>query len=126
MASDIVRLTGMSSGLDTEAIIGAYTSTHSKRVDDAKKKLQLNKWTQDAWKDMNSKIYSFYSKTLSTARFSSTYKKQKTTTSNGALSVVAGSGATNGVQTAKIKSTASAAYLTGAEVADILKYRTMW
>lgn len=117
MASDIVRLTGMNSGLDTEAIIGAYTSTHSKRVDDAKKKLTLNKWTQDAWKDMNSKIYGFYSKTLSTLRFSTAYKKQKTTTSNGALSVVAGNGAVNGTQTAKIKSTASAAYLTGAEVA---------
>ena len=43
MASDIVRLTGMNSGLDTEAIIGAYTSTHSKRVDDEKTNLT------DAW-----------------------------------------------------------------------------
>lgn len=116
MASDIVRITGMNSGLDTEAIIGAYTSTHSEKVKKAKNSLTLNKWTQDAWKDMNSKIYSFYSKTLSTAKFSSAYKKSKTTTSNGALSVVSGQNAVNGVQTAKIKSTASAAYLTGSEV----------
>lgn len=116
MASDIVRITGMNSGLDTEAIIGAYTSTHSEKVKSAKKNLTLNKWTQDAWKDMNSKIYSFYSKTLSTAKFSSAYRKSKTTTSNGALSVVSGQNAVNGVQTAKIKSTASAAYLTGSEV----------
>lgn len=116
MASNMVRITGMNSGLDTEAIIGAYTSVHSERVKSAKNSLTLNKWTQDAWKDMNSKIYGFYSKTLSTAKFSSAYKKSKTTTSNGALSVVSGQNAVNGVQTAKIKSTASAAYLTGSEV----------
>ena len=116
MASDMIRITGMNSGLDTEAIIGAYTSVHSERVKSAKKNLTLTKWKQDAWKDMNSKIYSFYSKTLSTAKFSSAYKKSKTTTSNGALSVVSGANAVNGVQSAKIKSTASAAYLTGSEV----------
>ena len=33
----MVRITGMNSGLDTESIIKAYTSTHSKRVEDAKK-----------------------------------------------------------------------------------------
>lgn len=116
MASDMIRITGMNSGLDTESIIGAYTSVHSERVKSAKKNLTLNKWTQDVWKDMNSKIYSFYSKTLSTAKFSSAYKKSKTTTSNGALSVVSGKNAVNGVQSARIKSTASAAYLTGSEV----------
>lgn len=116
-SADIVRLTGMSSGLDTEAIIGAYTSTHKSKVESAKKNLTLTKWKQDSWKDMNSKIYSFYSKTLSTLRFSTAYKKSKTTTSNGALSVVSGSNPVNGVQTAKIKSTASAAYLTGSEIA---------
>lgn len=116
MASDMVRITGMNSGLDTEAIIGAYTSVHSERVKSAKNSLTLNKWTQTAWKDLNSKIYGFYTKTLSTMRMTSAYKKSKTTTSNGALSVVSGSNAVNGVQTAKIKSTASAAYLTGSEV----------
>ncbi len=116
MASDMVRITGMNSGLDTEAIIGAYTSVHSERVKSAKNSLTLNKWKQSAWKDMNSKIYSFYTKTLSTMRMTSAYKKSKTTTSNSALSVVSGANAVNGVQTAKIKSTASAAYLTGSEV----------
>ena len=52
MASDMIRITGMNSGLDTEAIIGAYTSVHSERVKSAKKNLTLNKWTQDVWKDM--------------------------------------------------------------------------
>ena len=117
MSSDMIRVTGLNSGLDTDSIIKAYTSTASKRVDDARNSLQLNKWTQDVWKDLNSKIYSFYSKTLSANRLSSAYAKTKVTTSNSNLSVVAGNNSVNGVQTAQIKSTASAAYLTGGQIA---------
>ena len=116
MSSDMIRVTGINSGLDTESIISAYTSKQNKRVEDAKKGLQLNKWTQESWKSLNTKIYSFYSGTLSTNRLSSAYAKQKVETSSGALSVVAGDNAVNGVQTAKIKSTASAAYLTGSKI----------
>jgi len=116
MSSDMVRITGINSGLDTEAIITAYTSKAKKRVTDSKNSLTLNKWTQTAWQEINSKIYNFYSKTLSTNRLSSAYKKTKTTTSNDALSVVGGDKATNGVQTAKIVDTAKAAYLTGSKV----------
>lgn len=116
MSSNMIRITGMNSGLDTESIISAYTSTAKKRVTDAKNKKTLNEWTQTAWQGMNSKIYSFYSNTLTTNRMSSAYAKTKVTTSNGALSVVAGGKAVNGVQTAKIKGTASAAYLTSSKI----------
>ena len=56
MASNMVRITGMNSGLDTESIISAYTSTASRRVQKAKDNLTKNKWTQDAWKDINSVV----------------------------------------------------------------------
>ena len=113
MSSDMIRVTGINSGLDTESIISAYTSTAKKRVTDARGKLQINKWTQDTWKDINSKIYGFYSKTLSSNRLSSAYSKTKTTTTSSALTVVGNENSVPGVQTAQIKSTASAAYLTG-------------
>ncbi len=116
MASDLIRMTGMISGLDTESIISAYTSTAEKKVQDAKNSLTLNTWTQDAWKSLNTKIYSFYSKTLSTDRMSSAYQKKKTTTSDGALTVTAGSNAVDGVQTAQILNTAKAGYMTGKEI----------
>ncbi len=119
MSRDMVRITGMNSGLDTESIIKAYTSTTTQNIQKAKNNLQLNKWTQSAWQGMNSKIYSFYSKTLSTNRMSGAYRQKKVTTSNSALSVVAGSGSVDGVQTAQIKGTASAAYLTGATLGNI-------
>ncbi|MBR3103163.1 MAG: flagellar filament capping protein FliD [Lachnospiraceae bacterium] len=116
MGSDLIRMTGMISGMDTESIIKAYTSKTEAKLKKARNSKTLNTWTQDAWKDMNSKIYSFYSKTLSTARFSANYKKLKTTTSNNALSVTAGENAVAGAQNAQIKSAASAAYFTGASM----------
>ena len=116
MSSNMVRITGMNSGLDTEAIIGAYTSKAQKKVQDAKNAKTKNTWTQDAWKSLNSKIYSFYSGTLAKDRMSGAYAKIKSTTSNSCLSVISGSGAAKGVQTAKIISTASAGYLTGSEI----------
>ncbi len=116
MGSDLIRMTGMVSGMDTESIIKAYTSKTEAKLKKARNSKTLNTWTQDAWKDMNSKIYSFYSKTLSTARFSANYKKLKTTTSNSALSVTAGENAAAGVQNAQIKSAAAAAYMTGSKV----------
>ncbi len=116
MGSDLIRMTGMYSGMDTEAVIKAYTSKTEAKLKKARNKKTLNTWTQDAWKDMNSKIYGFYSKTLSTNRFSGAYKKMKTTTSNSALTVTAGDNAVTGAQTAQIKAAASAAYLTGGKV----------
>jgi len=116
MGSDLIRMTGMISGMDTESIIKAYTSKTESKLQKARNSKTLNTWTQDAWKDMNSKIYGFYTKTLSTSRFSSAYKKMKTTTSNSALTVVAGDNATTGIQNAQIKSAATAAYMTGSKV----------
>lgn len=119
--SDMIRVTGINSGLDTESIISAYTSVQNKKIKDAKNKKTLNTWTQDAWKSLNSKIYSFYSGTLASNRLSSAYAKTKTTTSNGALSVVGGSNAAQGVQTAQIKSTAAAGFLTGGKISAFSK-----
>ncbi len=116
MGSDLIRVTGMISGMDTESIINAYASPAKQKLQKAKNSKTLNTWTQEAWKGLNSKIYSFYSKTLSTNRMSQAYRKTKTTTSNGALTVKAGGNTPNGVQTAKIVSTAKAAYLTGSEL----------
>lgn len=116
MASSVTRMTGMSSGLDTESIVSALTSSYQTKVDQAKKDQTKLEWKQDAWKDMNSQIYNLYSGKLSAMRYETNYAKKVTTTSNKALTVVAGNGATDGVQSAKIISMAKAGYLTGAEI----------
>lgn len=114
--SDLMRLSGLNSGMDTESIVSALVSAKKTKVDEAKQAQTKLEWTQDAWKDMNSKIYGLYSGKLSAMRFSNAYNKKTTKTSNSALSVVSGEGAVNGVYTAKINSLAKAGYLTGAEI----------
>lgn len=114
--SDIFRLTGLNSGMDTESIITAMVSRHKTKVEDATKEKTKLGWTQEAWQGLNTKIYGLYTNKLSNMRLSEAYDKLKTTTSNSALTVVAGSGANEGVQSAKIKSVAKAGYLTGAEI----------
>ena len=114
--SDMMRLSGLTSGMDTESIVSALVSAKKVKVDEAKQAQTKLEWTQDAWKDMNSKIYGLYSGKLSSMRFSTAYNKKATVTSNSALSVVSGEGAVTGAYTAKIKSMAKAGYLTGAEV----------
>lgn len=114
--SDMMRLSGLSSGMDTESIVSAMVSAKKTKVDEAKQAQTKLEWTQDAWKDMNSKIYGLYSGKLSSMRFSNAYNKKSTKTSNSALSVVSGDNSVNGVYTAKINSLAKAGYLTGAEI----------
>ena len=116
MASNKIRMSGMVSGMDTESLITALTSNQKTKVDKAKGEQKKLGWKQDAWKTMNSKIYSLFSGKLSNMRFSSAYNKKVTTSSSNALSVVAGDGATEGTMTAKVKSLAKAGYITGAEI----------
>ncbi len=116
MGNNLLRVTGMVSGMDTESIISMYSSKAKSKLEKARKSKQLNTYTQDAWKGLNSKIYSFYSKSLSAGRLSGTYKKQKATSSSSALTVTAGTTAPNGAQEAEIVQMAKSAFLTGEKV----------
>jgi flagellar hook-associated protein 2 len=112
-----IRITGMNSGLDTESIITALTTTKKTRLDNFKGDQKKLTWTQDKWKELNKKVVSFYNGTLSNMRFSAAYTKKTTTASNSnAVSIVTGGDAMNTSQTLDITSLARAAYLTGQEV----------
>lgn len=116
MASNKIRMSGMVSGMDTESLITALTSSHKTKVDKAKGEQKKLSWKQDAWKSMNSQIYGLFSGKLSNMRFSTAYNKKVTTSSNSALSVIAGDNASEGTMTAKVKSLAKTGYITGAEI----------
>lgn len=112
-----IRITGMNSGLDTESIISELVKAKSAKKDTLVKNQTKLQWKQDAWKDLNKKVYSFYSKTLSNMRFSSDYAKKNTKVSNpNVASVITGGNAVNGVQTLQIDKLAKTGYLTGAEL----------
>lgn len=110
-----IRITGMNSGLDTESIISELVKAKSTKKENLVKAQTKLQWKQDAWKELNTKVYSFYSKTLSNMRLSSDYLKKTTKVSNSAAAtVITGANAVNGVQTVKIDQLAKTGYLTGA------------
>lgn len=112
-----IRITGMNSGLDTESIISELVKAKSTKKDDLVKAQTKLQWKQDAWKELNTKVYALYSKTLSNMRLASDYVKKTTKVSNAnAVSVITGANAVNGVQTVKVNQLAKTGYLTGKEL----------
>lgn len=114
-----ISLSGMASGLDTETIISQLVSAYSVKKDDLVKAQTKLEWKQDAWKDLNSKIYKFYSGSLSSLRFSSGYSVKKSTSTSTKATVTSSSQAVNGTQKLKVKSLATSGYLTGGVVDKI-------
>ena len=114
-----IRITGMNSGLDTESIITELVKAKSVKKDSLVKAQTKLEWKQEAWKELNAKVYALYSKTLSNMRLSSDYTKKTTKVSNSNIaSVITGATAVNGVQELEVKNLAKTGYLTGAELKD--------
>lgn len=114
-----IRITGMNSGLDTEAIIKELASAKlAKKTKMEKAQIKLG-WKQDAWKALNTKIYDFYTKTLDDMRWSTSYKKKSITCSNSnAVSIVAGEDAPYSTQMLSVKDLAKSGYMTGGQIKD--------
>lgn len=112
-----LRVTGLASGLDTESIISELVSVNSYKVASLQKAQTKLSWKTDSWKSMNSKVYSFYTSTLSDLRFSSSYSTRKTTVSDSSVATVTtSSSASNTTQTMRVEKMAKAGYLTGGEL----------
>ena len=112
-----IRLSGLASGMDTEALVSALVSSYSLQKDNLVKAQTKHSWKQDSWKAMNKSIYSFYSGKLSAARLSQTYSLKMASISNSVYAkVTASQSAVNGTQTLEVKKLASTGYLTGGVV----------
>lgn len=113
-----IRLTGLASGLDTETIISALVSSYNYKTNKYKKAQTKLSWKQDAWKTLNTKIYSLYT-SLDSLRFSKNYNMKSTSCSDTTkATVTATTSAVNGSQKLNIIHTAQAGYLTGGKLAD--------
>ena len=115
--SDLLRMTGMYSGMDTESIVSQLVKTKSTKVTNLKNEQKKLEWKQTAWQGLNSKIYNMYSKTLSNLRLTSAYSQKSTVSSDSTkATVVASEGAVNGTQTLQVNKLAKSGYLTGAKL----------
>ncbi len=112
-----IRMSGLMSGLDTEAIVGALMSAQSLK----KTKVERNKtkleWKQTKWQDLNTKLLKLYNEQVSKLRLQSSYATKKATVSDSTkASVTAKSTAVNGSYTLEIENIATSQYLTGAKI----------
>lgn len=111
-----IRLSGLASGLDTEQIVGALVSAYSYKKDKYTKAQTKLSWKQEAWKTLNSKVYSLYTD-VGNMRYSSNYSAKKTTVSDTTKAKATASGsAINGTQSLKITELAKTAYVTGGQL----------
>ncbi len=112
-----IRLSGMSSGLDTDAIVKDLVAAYSTKKDSYVKKQTKLEWTMDAWKEVNTKVYGFYTSTLSNMRYSSGYNLRTTTiTDSKVAQVSASAGAVTSTQSLAVKQLAASGYMTGGEI----------
>lgn len=113
-----IRITGLASGLDTESIISALVSSYNYKTNKYKKAQTKLSWKQDAWKSLNTKIYSLYS-SVGSMKLSTAYNLKSTTVSDSTKATVkAGNNAPTGTQQLNIIKVAQAGYLTGAQLSN--------
>ncbi len=112
-----IRVSGLVSGLDTDSIVQELVSAYSTKKEKYEKAQTKQEWKMDAWKTMNSKIYGFYTSSLSNMRISTAYSLKTSSVSNSNIATVkASSSAVNGTQKMKVNKLASSAYMTGGVV----------
>ena len=112
-----IRLSGMNSNLDTESMVKALVSAYSITKDNLVKSQTKLSWQKDAWKTMNTKIYTFYSKNITNMRLTSSYGKKSSSISDSTIAKVSSStSAVNGTQNLEVSKLAASGYLTGGTI----------
>lgn len=113
-----IRMTGINSGLDTDSIVQALVSSYSYKKQKYEKAQTKLSWTQEAWKSLNTKVYSLYT-SVSNFRFNSGYSTKKTAVSDPTkATVTAGNSTPIGTQKLNILKVAQSGYLTGGKLDD--------
>jgi flagellar hook-associated protein 2 len=112
-----MRLSGLASGMDTEAIVKGLMEAHSigkTKVENKKTKLE---WTQDKWKELNTKLYSLYTDKVSKLKMVGNYNSKKASISDTSIaSVTAKNNAVNGNYTLEVNKIATSNYVTGGKL----------
>lgn len=129
MAGSQMRLSGINSGFDTEAMIKQMMSAYQTKIDTQNKKLQTLQWKQEQYRDITSKLTSFRNKYFDILK-RDTYMmspsaiskiKASLTTKSGkesGLKVTTSSDAKEGSHTLKVEQLATAATRKGESIAS--------
>lgn len=112
-----IRMTGLTSGLDTDTIIEALVSAQKMKTTKVQNKLTKSEWSEEIWKDINKKMYSFYTSELTKFKTQGNYVTKKATSSNEkVVTATAGNSAVSGSHSLAVKSLASTQTVTSGKI----------
>ena len=77
-----IRMSGLLSGMDTEAIVKELMSAQSMKKNKVVKAKTKLEWTQTKWSELNTKLTGLYNNFVSKMQLSTAYKTKKTTVSD--------------------------------------------
>ena len=116
-----IRMTGLNSGLDTDAIVQALMSAQRMKKTKVESKKTKLEWKQEIWSSLNTKIYNFYTSSLGKMKLQSSYKtKAATSSDNSKVTATATSTAAEGTYKVKVNSLASAQYVTSGKLNKVV------
>lgn len=111
-----IRMTGLSSGLDTESMVKQLSEAYQTKVDDAKKVQTKAEWKKEAWASLNTKLLDFYKGSLSTFKSVASYRSKAVSGDLKGVKITANNGAVNGSHKVQVLSTAAAQMWTGKKI----------
>lgn len=122
-ASEVTRMSGLMSGLDTESLIKAATANTKSAINARKQKLQTLQWKQEAYRGVITAMSEFQSKYLDiiskdSIRANSVMKANKAESSNDKLSVAASASAVAAKYSITSVQTAKAAKIEGTKASS--------
>lgn len=116
-------MSGLMSGLDTEALVKSATANLKSSINTKKQKLQTLTWKQDAYRDIITKLSDFQSKYLdilspTSIRANAVMNKYKSESTNDKLEVTAGANATPATYDITYSKKATAAKIEGGKATE--------
>ena len=112
-----IRLSGLASGLDTEAMVKELMSAQRLKVRKVENKKTKLEWKDEKWKELNQKIYKLYTGELSKFKLQSSYISKKISVSDPSkATVTAGSSVPAGTHEIEITGVASSQFVIGNEL----------
>lgn len=115
----VMRITGLSSGMDIDSIVSDLMKTERMPLQTMKQKNDLYSYQMDLYREINSKLSSFRS-LMNDMRFSSSLSLTKATSSSSAVSVSSSANAPSSTHTIEVLGLASGAVKTSnAAVSDV-------
>lgn len=113
-----IRLSGMNSGLDTDALVKELVSAYSLKTEKYEKQKTKVEWKKEAWQSLNTKIYGLYTN-ISNLQYDAAYNLKKTSVSDSTKAkVTAASSAVTGTQKLQVNKTAQSSYITGGKLGE--------